>query len=313
MKLGMAGPAYRRAKAALSVPLQKFLGASTSPSSKCLCQRWLQRCSWGGSCVLLPWKNHGAWESYTRQTRRSWQTPACRPGSPHPWGNVFCRFCCCSWCWQGEPSGDLTNLVSLQAPSDSWPDSSMLTDAGNQHLWLSSWSRWWIQLSYFMFTSWEQALGKADICNHSALLPRCEDMALQVLLRQQAGFKANIRIWDRRSLFPLNHTCKNNFWAFTLVQFHFKALLLSLSPRLGEGHVVGQQSHPRGSRLSKQLCFAKLEAPNWGRQGPGAACRTAERFRKLWYHHWAIRAVPQECPLCCQAGGGLTHIPTDLH
>lgn len=30
---------------------------------------------WRGFCVLLPWKNHGAWESPTRQTRTSWHTP----------------------------------------------------------------------------------------------------------------------------------------------------------------------------------------------------------------------------------------------
>lgn len=152
--------------------------------------------------------------------------------------------------------------MSLQAPAGSLPDSSVLTDAGKQHSWLSSWSRRQIQLSYLMFTSCEQALGKADICNHSALLLKREGMALQARLRQRPGFKAKIRIWDRRSLFSLNHIRKNNFWAFTFVQFHFKALLLSLSLRLGEGHAVGQQSHPRGNWLSKKLCFVKLEVPN---------------------------------------------------
>lgn len=152
--------------------------------------------------------------------------------------------------------------MSLQALTGSLPESSVLTDAGKQHFWLSSWSRRWIQLSYLMFALCEQVLGKADICKHSALLLRREGMALQALLRQRAGFKAKFRIWDRRSLFPLNHICKNNFWGFTLVQFHFKALLLSSSPRSGEGHAVGQHSHPTGSRLSKQLCFVELEAPN---------------------------------------------------
>lgn len=152
--------------------------------------------------------------------------------------------------------------MSLQAPTASLPDSSMPADAGKQHFWLGSWSRTRIQLSYLMFTACGRVLGKAHICNHSALLLRHEGMALQALLRQQAGFKAKIRIWDRRGLFPLKHICKNHFWAFTPMQFLFKALLLSLSPRLGEGYAVGQQPHPRGSRLSKQLCSVELEAPD---------------------------------------------------
>lgn len=64
---------------------------------------------WGGFCGLLPWKNHRAWESHTRLMRRPWQTPACGPGSPHPWESLFAA--------SSAPGADRENLLEgLQTP-----------------------------------------------------------------------------------------------------------------------------------------------------------------------------------------------------
>lgn len=295
MKLGMDGPGHREAKAALSVP-PEVSWCKHQPLQQVPMPEVTAEMLWGGVCVLLPWKKIMGPGKATPGKLRDPSTLLHADLDHHIHGKegflqaLLLLLVLTGTTWRAYkprvPPGTNRQLTWQLHANRCWETAllaQLLEQATDPALLLNV---------HFMWTSSR----KADICNHSALLLRREGMALQALLRQQAGFKAKFRVWDRRSLFLLNHICKNNFWAFTLVQFHFKALLLSSSPRLGEGHALGQQSHPRGSRLSKQLCFVELEAPNWGKQGPEAACKAAERFRKLWYHHWAIRAVPQDVP-----------------
>lgn len=186
IKLGMDGPGYREAKAALSVPLQKFPGASINPSSKCLCQSWLRRCSGGFLCFIALEKSWGLGKSHPGKLG-DLGILLCAGLGHHIHGQVFflqvlLLLVLSGITWRAHKA------LSLQA--DSSPDSSVPAHMGKQHFWLCSWSRRWIQLSYLMFTSCEQVLGQADICSHSALLLRYEGMALQALLRELAGFKS---------------------------------------------------------------------------------------------------------------------------
>lgn len=200
MKLGMDGPGYREAKAALSVPLQKFPGASTNPSSKC-CARAGCRDALGVSVFYCPGKIMWPGKVTPRQAGRFWHTPVCRPGSPHPWARLFPAGCAAA----GADRDNLEGSQSPVPPGTDWQLTWQLhaNTHGKQHFWLCSWSRRWIQLSYLMFSSCEQVLGQADICSHSALLLRYEGMALQALLRELAGFKSQNQNMGWKKLFSI--------------------------------------------------------------------------------------------------------------